>query len=298
MKAYLQLVRLPNVFTAMADSLAGVLLVRGVLGPTREWLPLVLASAATYAGGIALNDVCDAEIDRVERPDRPIPSGRVPLRSAWAISLGLLGAGLLLAFAASERALFVEIALVACVVAYNARLKHTRLGPLVMGACRGLNLLLGASTAEALGGPVLWIVASAYAVYIIGITWISRSEVDAGSRKNILIGIVLKDLAILGFLAAAIERSRFPSHEAQPAWTLAAGLAVLVAIALLTGRKTLAAYRRLTPATIQASIKVAILSLIWLHVGLLLAVRGVEPAALVALFWIPAAYSGRWIYST
>ncbi len=76
-KAYLQLIRLPNVFTAMADSLAGGLLVRGVLGETRDWLPLVLASAATYAGGIALNDVFDVEIDRVERPNRPIPSGRV-----------------------------------------------------------------------------------------------------------------------------------------------------------------------------------------------------------------------------
>src|SRR5665213_993065 len=83
-KPYLQLVRLPNLFTAAADSLAGWLLARGSLEEPGRWLPLVLASVAIYAGGIVLNDVFDFEVDLVERPGRPLPSGKVSRRfAAW-----------------------------------------------------------------------------------------------------------------------------------------------------------------------------------------------------------------------
>ena len=84
LKPYLQLVRLPNVFTAAADSLAGWLLVGGGLAEPGRWLPLSAASMAIYAAGIALNDVFDYEIDLDERPGRPLPSGRVSRRfAAW-----------------------------------------------------------------------------------------------------------------------------------------------------------------------------------------------------------------------
>ena len=83
-KPYLQLIRLPNVFTAAADSLAGWLLVRGTFEAPGRWLPLVAASMATYAAGIALNDVFDYATDLQERPHRPLPSGRVSRRfAAW-----------------------------------------------------------------------------------------------------------------------------------------------------------------------------------------------------------------------
>src|SRR5581483_11719795 len=96
-KPYLQLVRLPNVFTAAADSLAGWLLVRGTFDEPRRWLPLVAASMATYAGGIALNDVFDYEADLRERPSRPLPSGRVSRRFAGWLGGGLLALGPVLA---------------------------------------------------------------------------------------------------------------------------------------------------------------------------------------------------------
>ena len=54
LKPYFQLVRLPNLFTAAADSLAGYLLAGGRLEEAARWLPLCGASMAIYAGGIAL----------------------------------------------------------------------------------------------------------------------------------------------------------------------------------------------------------------------------------------------------
>ena len=89
-KPYLQLIRLPNVFTAAADSLAGWLLVHGSLQEPRRWLPLVLASMAIYAAGIALNDWFDYAIDLEERPGRPLPSGQVSRRFAAGLGGTLL----------------------------------------------------------------------------------------------------------------------------------------------------------------------------------------------------------------
>ncbi len=65
-KPYLQLIRLPNVFTAAADSLAGWLIVGGSFAHPERWIPLCGASMCIYAAGIALNDVLDYEIDCAE----------------------------------------------------------------------------------------------------------------------------------------------------------------------------------------------------------------------------------------
>ena len=60
----------------------GVLFVQQALVPPLAVLLLVAASVFLYLAGMVLNDVYDVEIDRRERPDRPLPSGRIPV--AWA----------------------------------------------------------------------------------------------------------------------------------------------------------------------------------------------------------------------
>ena len=74
-----------------SPSLTAVAHVAIATGSTAEplrWLPLAAASMVLYASGTALNDVFDCEIDRAERPGRPLPSGRIGL--AHGIILGLL----------------------------------------------------------------------------------------------------------------------------------------------------------------------------------------------------------------
>ena len=78
----------------------------------------------------------------------------------------------------------VAAILAACILGYDAGLKHTRLGPVVMGACRGLNLLLGMSAVPALAGPIAWCAAAAYGLFVAGITVVSRSEVYGGNRSG------------------------------------------------------------------------------------------------------------------
>ena len=104
--AWLQLLRLPTVFTAMADILCGFLVGAASSGAGEpNWcvLPcLLLSSAGLYLGGMVLNDVFDARLDAVERPERPIPSGRVSIRSAATAGGLLLVIGLVAAIAATR----------------------------------------------------------------------------------------------------------------------------------------------------------------------------------------------------
>lgn len=297
--AYLQLVRLPNVLTAAADSLAGWLLVGGALAEFDRWLPMAIASMVLYAAGTALNDVFDLEIDREERPGRPLPSGRASYRAA--ALFGGMGLGLAPAIAgASGSAVtgFVAALLAMVIFAYDVQVKRTYLGPVFMGACRGLNLLMGMSAAPEMGGPVAWASAAAYAVFVAGITVISRSETHEGERRGVIGGLAILDLALLGLAAAAISHRWFPEVMSGHPPAPIVGLIAIGLIAALVNRAAVVAIRDPQPRTIQRTVKTGILSLVWLNVGLVSAVRGIEPAVAVAVLWVPAFLLGRWLYST
>ena len=181
LRACLQLLRPANVATALADVLAGFAIAG--LG-NRAALPwLLLATAALYAGGIVLNDVFDREIDRLERPERPIPSGRIRTAHAAALGAGLLVVGVGAAAAANTTALIVALAIAACVLLYDAWGKrHAAVAPLNMAMCRALNLLLGVAAVPAALASA-WPIAAVPLLYIYAVTAISRGEVHGGSRR-------------------------------------------------------------------------------------------------------------------
>lgn len=298
----LQLIRLPNVITAAADGVAGWLLVGGASSEPSAWLALAGASMCLYAAGMALNDYFDLDVDRRERPGRPLPSGRVPAGVAAAIGWAGLTLGLVLALVAGEgglsSTLIVGVLLALAILSYDAGLKQTPLGPVAMGSCRALNMLLGMSVAPALGGPVAWLAAASFGLFVVGVTWISRSEAFGGETRNLRIGLSLQNLAFLGLAAAALMPGRFPEPmDGGPPASLA-GLLVLVGIATIINKAGSRALREPIPQHIQRAVKTGVLSLVWLDVALVVAVRGPGPALAVALFWLPAFLLARWLYST
>ncbi|MFO0891823.1 MAG: UbiA family prenyltransferase [Isosphaeraceae bacterium] len=295
----LQLVRLPNVLTAAADSLAGWLLVGGALSEAGSWAPLALASMVLYSAGMALNDFFDRAIDQAERPGRPIPSGKVAPSTAAGLGVAGLVLGPALAWLSGSTASLVVAALLsAAILAYDAGLKRSFLGPEIMGACRGLNLLLGMSHAPALGGQAGWLAAAAYGLFVAGITWISRSETESGQTRNLLAGLTLQNLAFLGLVGAALQARSFPHPLSDRPLIPLEGLLVLVLVALTVNMAATRAIYRPVPAVLQRTVKTGILSLIWILVGLVLSIRGPAAAAAVAVLWIPAFALGRWLYST
>jgi 4-hydroxybenzoate polyprenyltransferase len=298
-KPWFQLVRLPNVFTAAADPLAGWLLGGGTFHMPQRWLPLLGASMMIYAGGIALNDVMDYAVDRVERPQRPLPSGRVWRRGASILAVACLTAGVALAAASgSVRSFGIATVLSACVLLYDLVAKRSPLGPEVMGACRGLNVLLGLSQAPALGGPGGFLVAGAMMLFVTGVTWISRFETETGRNGGAIAGWGLQAAGLLGLLVAGFAAQRFPAGDEASAQHRLIGIAVLLTVGVVVNRATIRAVREPNPRHLQAAVKTGVLSVVWLNVGIVAAVRGPLPALAVAGLWVPAYLLGRWLYST
>ncbi|MFC8079162.1 UbiA family prenyltransferase [Streptomyces sp. NPDC057307] len=143
LRAWAELLRVSALFTVPGDALAGA--ASAGVRPNRGTALAVGASLCLYEAGMALNDWADRDEDAVERPHRPIPSGRITPNAALAAAGGLTAAGLLLASRAGRPALALSTALAATVWAYDLRLKHTPAGPAAMGAARALDVLLGAT---------------------------------------------------------------------------------------------------------------------------------------------------------
>ncbi|MEU0219817.1 SCO3242 family prenyltransferase, partial [Streptomyces sp. NPDC006265] len=130
--------------------------------------------------GMALNDWADRDVDAVERPHRPLPSGRIRPAAALTAACALTGAGLALAAGAGRPAVAVAAPLAATVWAYDLGLKHTPAGPVAMGAARGLDLLLGAAATSGSTRPALPS-AALLGTHTLAVTTVSRQEAQGGS---------------------------------------------------------------------------------------------------------------------
>lgn len=253
---YLRLMRPPNLATAAADAMAGF----AVTGLAAWWaLPwLVLASVALYAGGVVMNDVFDARLDAVERPERPIPSGAASRAQATLFGGGLLAVGVASAAVVGPAAAAVAVAIAGLALFYDGAAKHHGLaGPASMGLCRGLNLLLGAMAvpAAALEHGYLLLIPL---LYIGAVTTVSRGEVHGGSRATGLMGLLLMTTAIAGVLALGLA----PGGGALYAVPFLLWLAVRVLPPFYS------AYRRPGPEPIRQAVTAGVLSLIVLDAAL------------------------------
>ena len=137
--SWLELLRVPNLLTVPGDPVAGYLLAMQADASLRfSILAVAAASVCFYAAGLLLNDLHDLEIDRCQRPERPLPSSRIAVPEAVIALAILLGAGIGLCATAGLRALLAGLLLVTAIVTYNLFLKNVPLvGALGMGLCRG-----------------------------------------------------------------------------------------------------------------------------------------------------------------
>ncbi len=311
--AYLQLFRAPNVFTAIADVAMGFVFATGGTQPTVGFVCLVVSSCLLYTAGMILNDVYDFDVDKQERPSRPLPSGRISRGRAQSLGYGMLLVGVLLA---GSVGLFVNIeasvvwksgAIAAClaasVVAYDKVLKKTALGPFAMGACRFFNVLLGMSLVSSgdittLGfTSVELIVAGGIGTYIVGVTWFARTEARDSSRWLLMLGIVLM---ASGVMMLAFSPKYAPPELAQrfriePTLVWPAAL-FLMTVTIL--RRCLTTVANPTPKHVQAAVKQAILSLIVLDAAVALLVADWPYAVGILALLIPTVLLGKWVYST
>ena len=313
---WLKLLRLPNVFTAAADVMMGYLVTHGDLQPPMHFALLAVASCLLYLSGMVLNDVFDAEADARDRPERPIPSGRIPLRSAAAVGWAMLGSGVLAAWfvsywASDWRPGVVGTLLGSSVVLYDAVLKRTPLAPVAMGACRTLNVLLGMSLA---GGGILvaeaaspkiigpsrpwqaaeWLIAAAVGVYVAGVTIFSRTDAVRSSRVQLTVGlvVVLFGIALLA-AAPALTDNDPPLVVGRTGWYLLWG-----ALGLITARRCVLAINEPTPPRVQAAVRHGVQSIIVLDAAVCIGYVGPIWGLAVFALIFPTLLLAAWLKAT
>lgn len=306
---YLRLLRIANVFTALADVMMGYVLVQHQLAPVGPLMGLLAASALLYSAGMVLNDVFDVEVDRRERPERPLPAGRISLETARILGFSLLLAGLAAGWGTAVAAQVpvwrsgtLATLLAASILAYDGGMKATRLGPLTMGVCRFLNVLLGASSGavalsggEFLGYPSYVLVAAAgLGVYVAGVTWFARREAESSAGWHLAgaMLVMLGGIALLGLLHRSFPPGVRPTLPDRWWWIMLALLGLPIA------RRCVTTVADPTPERVQLAVKHCLLSIILLDAAVTFLASSWYDAVVVLGLLLPAVLLGRWVYST
>ncbi|WP_313884427.1 SCO3242 family prenyltransferase [Streptomyces tropicalis] len=267
------------------DVLAGA--AAGGRRPDTSVAGLAASSVCLYWAGMALNDWADRDLDAVERPERPIPSGRVsaPVALGTAVTLTAVSLGLAAA-AEGLRALTVAVPLAATVWGYDLWAKSRPSGPAVMAAARGLDVLLGVRAGRM--RPALP-AAATVAGHTLAVTALSRAEVTGAEPW--LPGVTL---AVTGAVAAVTALRHGPARQGRGRGHRLAVAAGLVTYAATAGRAQARAVADPSPGKVRGAVGAGILGLIPLQTALTAGAGSVRSALpLAAVFPLARSLSRR-----
>ncbi|MDO0910451.1 UbiA family prenyltransferase [Streptomyces sp. DT2A-34] len=207
------LVRAPAALSVPGDVIAGAAAAGRPLGA--RTLGVIGSSVCLYWAGMALNDYADATVDSVERPDRPVPSGRVQRRTALGVAGGLTVAGLGLAAAAGgRRSVCAALPLAGLVWAYDLKLKSTPMGGVAMAGARVLDVLAGAVASGSGPGAVSVGVALRRAAVPAALVGVHTGTLMALSRHEIAGAPVRVPVATLAVSTATTLAAAVPVKRA------------------------------------------------------------------------------------
>jgi hypothetical protein len=182
LRALLVLGRVSNLPTVWSNCLAGWWLGGGGnLGK----LPLLLFGAsAVFTGGMFLNDAFDAAFGRRRQSSRPIPAGAISLAAVWRWSFALLGLGAISLAVLGKTTGGLTLALLACVIIYDATHKAVTASPWLLGLCRfWIYVIAGSTGALGVNGGPIWC-GAALAVYVAGLDSVARRKSFRGPVPN------------------------------------------------------------------------------------------------------------------
>lgn len=311
LRQYLILVRLPNVFTAPSNVLTGYLaaVVPAANADALQLFLLLLSSILLYIAGIVFNDYFDIELDKRERPYRPLPSGGITKKVALLIAIISLISANILAFTASMSSLAVCIIMSVMVIGYDYKLKNTFFGPIAMGIIRSLNIILGASptlfvilipynhtNANFILARIIFVSLSLF-VYVMAISLLSRKEVVTGeelegkhsytqTRQIIIISFLLV-LAVILSISFAVFFGIFKMN-------LFVSFVLFSAIMVITFKQT----NYHNSLTIQNAIKHMVISIIVLDSIFITGLTGSYYGLLTLILALPSIFLARKFYVT
>ena len=292
-KEYLQLIRLPNVFTTPSNILAGyfaaVTTTAAAEADGVHLIALMVSSGLLYIAGIVLNDYFDIEIDKKERPSRPLPSGKISKGYALTIAIVALLIANIIALVVGPISLAISLALTLLIIAYDYQLKYTVLGPFAMGGTRSLNVIFGAS-------PVLLytdnhsvaIVAAAAAslfFYVSSITILSKKEVGKERPNSTLVILI-----VFGVILAIVPLGMLLQFE----WTFLLSLSIFAGVTIVTFRQYIA---KEVPS-VQKAVRNMVISIIILDSVFVTGTAGLPYGLATLLLIAPVVVLAKKLYVT
>jgi 4-hydroxybenzoate polyprenyltransferase len=292
-KDYLILVRLPNLFTLPSNVLVGYFMVSSMTMTSYvQILLLVTISILLYCVGLILNDLCDYSIDKKERPDRPLASGKVSRRAAIGLVVTFSSLALALSFIINITTFVISSILLITIFGYDKILKKTRAGPFTIGAARVMNVLLGASVDFGNIGSypqfiILTFVLSMTFVYVSLIGFISRYEVH-GFPKDSKLLLIPAIVAAIIFLIVLLSFAGLFKYES---------LITLVFFSFIMGI-TFYKFQKNDSVGIQRIVKNMIMSIIVLDSTFLSGIVGIEIGLVVMVLLAPLLILARKMYMT
>jgi len=199
-RAYIDLAR---PFTLVAPALgfiSGALTAVGA-APRERWsasllvAPLVGSAMAALlnAGNNALNQIYDLDIDRVNKPRRPLPSGRLTIRQVWWFTNVSYAVSLVLAWlvapAGRHECFWLVLIAVACTYIYSVPpLRTKRLGiwaNVTIAIPRGMLLkVAGWSSVKTIVGVEPWYIGAIFGLFLLGATTTKDFADMEGDRRG------------------------------------------------------------------------------------------------------------------
>lgn len=238
-KEYLQLIRLPNVFTTPSNILAGyfaaVTTTTAAEADGVHLIALMVSSGLLYIAGIVLNDYFDIEIDKKERPSRPLPSGKISKGYALTIAIVALLIANIIALVVGPISLAISLALTLLIIAYDYQLKYSVLGPFAMGGTRSLNVIFGASPVllyiDNHSVAIVGAAAASLFFYVSSITILSKKEVGKERPNSTLVILI-----VFGVILAIVPLGMLLQFE----WTFLLNLSIFAGVTIVTFRQYIA----------------------------------------------------------
>lgn len=294
-KDYLQLIRLPNLFTLPSNILVGFAIASSLTLTITSFvqvLLLVTISIFLYCVGLVLNDLFDYNIDKKERPDRPLASGKISRKIAIVLVTIFSVIALSLSLLVSVPTFGISLVLIALIFGYDKYLKNTQAGPFTIAAARVMNVMLGTSASfnNIDSFPqfvILVFVLTITFVYVSLIGFISKYEVQGFSENiklyliRVVIAGIISSIAMFTFIG-------FFKYESL----------IILALFLLIMIKAVYRIQNKDSIGIQQCIQKMIMSIIVLDSTYLSGIIGLEVGLAVLLLIAPLLIMSRKMYMT
>jgi geranylgeranylglycerol-phosphate geranylgeranyltransferase len=273
MSGFFEIARIPNCIMMGFAVIVGEFMTLGQATSAYPALVGFLVGFTLVAGSMAINDILDAEIDRINSPSRPIPSGRVSKTGAAAFAVITLGLGLSLAFALSIVNFLIAILAVSLMLYYNTSGKKTGL---LGNAAVSANLAIPFIFGGAVGGvsSILYIFALIAFLAGMGREVIKgMADIVGDSKRGVRTLAVSKGLRIASrvgalFFVVAVLLSAIPFMLKMVSW-----LYVPIVLACDLGF-LFSTYSIIKDASVENALRSKNQALVWMLLGLIAFIAG------------------------